>query len=118
MIEIEYYTKSNGECAILAWYDDLERRSKTDKSSYVLLEKIQECEEILVNIGLVSGLPHIEKIHPILWQLRPKSYRIIFTMLGNNRALFLHYFRKTTKKTPKKEINKALSIFDQYKQEG
>ena len=42
-----------------------------------------------------------------LWERRPTNDRIIYAYWKDNTFILLHHFKKTTKKTPSKELEKA-----------
>ena len=52
---------------------------------------------------------HLEKG---LWELRANRYRLIYCVDSDRCIIFLHMFRKTTRKTPQKAINIARKRFN------
>lgn len=42
-----------------------------------------------------------------IWELRPGKNRVLYFYFHDNLFVLLHMFKKTTRKTPKKEIEKA-----------
>ena len=42
-----------------------------------------------------------------IWELRPGKNRVFFFYFKNDTFVLLHHFRKTTKKTPRREIDRA-----------
>ena len=44
-----------------------------------------------------------------IWELRPGTNRVLFFYFKDNTFVLLHHFRKKTKKTPRREIEKAKS---------
>lgn len=58
----------------------------------------------------------IKKIEKELYELRSKNVRTLLYFDGNNFFIILHSFLKTTQKTPKIEITKALKEIKRWKQ--
>ena len=50
-----------------------------------------------------------------IWELRPVSIRILFSLITADKYLLLHAFNKTTRKTPSREIEKASRELADYK---
>lgn len=78
--------------------------SKQDKNK---LEKIYKYIEFLERSGTREGMPITEHIDGKIWQTRPGKIRILFFVWNNNEIILLHAFEKKTKKTPKREIDRA-----------
>ena len=57
-----------------------------------------------------------KKLNKELYELRSKNVRTLLYFDGNDFFIILHSFLKTTQKTPKKEINKALKEIKRWKQ--
>lgn len=56
---------------------------------------------------------HLKKLAQGLWELRAGRWRLLFGVI-NSEALIVNIFLKKTQKTPKKEINVALSRLREY----
>lgn len=65
--------------------------------------------DALSKYGTRLGAPYIKHLDGEIWELRPIRDRILFVAWHNNSFVLLHYFMKTTQKTPAKEIKKAKS---------
>ena len=90
-------------------------RSKTVKDARIVFTKIVAYLNILQEKGTAAGMPMLRHIQDDIWELRPLSYRILFAKEEPDRFVLLHHFRKTTKKTPKKELEKAIRELTDYK---
>ena len=77
--------------------------------------KIVAYLNILQEKGTAAGMPMLRHIQDDIWELRPLSYRILFAKAEPDRFVLLHHFRKTTKKTPKKELEKAIRELSDYR---
>lgn len=49
-----------------------------------------------------------------IWELRPGINRVFFFYFDNDTYVLLHHFRKSTQKTPKRELQKAISEMNDY----
>jgi phage-related protein len=110
MFQILYYTKDDHN-PILEFLTSIPK-----KDTAKILREIDLLEEF----GLSLGMPHIKKLvdSDSLWELRVQysnnSYRIFYFTLENSCFLMLHAFQKKTDKTPKREIQTALSRKTDY----
>lgn len=100
---IEYYTE-NGICPV---FDFIKDQSPKEQA-----KKLREID-LLEEFGLSLGLPHIKKIqgYEDLWELRIKqssnNFRIFYFCYTGGRFVLLHGIRKTTGKTPPKDLKIA-----------
>ncbi len=112
MYKITKYKKESGECPFNTFINDLLKGgSKKDVAkifSYIkLLEQIGD--EILTNSTWAK------KLNNQIYELRPKSNRIIYFFFEcNNEYVLLHGFKKKTQKTPAEEIEKAIFEMADY----
>ena len=59
-------------------------------------------------------MPYIRRIRNCLWEMRPQRNRILFFYYKSDEFVILHDFIKKTNKTPKNEIDKAISEMNYY----
>lgn len=110
MYEIEYYTKK-GKCPVLEFIV-----SQSPKEQAKILREIDLLEEF----GLSLGMPHIKNIQGVkgLWELRIKhgsnNFRIFHFCFTGGRFVLLHGIRKTTGKTPERDIKSAEKRMKNY----
>ena len=78
------------------------------KNSKIHLEKINDYVSLLSKYGTFLGAPYVKKIGDDLWELRPLNNRIFFFTKSQDGYVLLHAFRKTSQKTPKLEIKRAI----------
>ncbi len=72
--------------------------------------------EILKNEGRLT-LPEAKKVTKDLFELRVKiggEYRGFYAYIGKMYIIILHFFKKTTQKTPIKNIKTAKRRLDKY----
>ncbi len=115
MFEIEIYEDRHGRSDIKDYLRDLRSKAGKDKDARVRLTKIVAYIDILEEKGTVIGLPFVRQIKSDIWELRPASIRVLFSLIGPNKYLLLHAFRKTTRKTPAREIERAEKELADYK---
>ncbi|PHC82977.1 hypothetical protein COF42_25650 [Bacillus wiedmannii] len=106
--DLIFYKDARGECPIEQFLDDLQCQSIKDKQSNQLLKQTVHYFKVLQGSGTRSGEPFTKFIGNGIWELRPGNRRIFFFMWENNRIVLLHSFGKDTRKTPKREIQKAM----------
>ncbi len=87
--------------------DELQLKAASQKFTKQHFSKIVLHIEILEKTGSRVGLPYSKHIGNGVWELRPNDYRIFFFVWNGNYIVLLHTFRKKTKKTPLREIQRA-----------
>ena len=108
MYDIIIYEDRRGGSEIAEFLWELNTKANSDKNSRVRLKKISEYIEILKAYGTHVGPPFVKHITGTeLWELRPADDRIFFFCLSGNRIILLHHFVKKSRKTPRREIEKA-----------
>ena len=113
MYDIEFYEDINGNSEIHEYFKMIKRtNSKENKQK---AKKIDLYIDMLSEYGLSLGEPYIKKIENEIWELRPLRDRILFASWCNNKFILLSIFMKKTKKTPKREIEKAKRLLKDYK---
>ena len=113
MYEIELYTDKSGKSELEEYFKQL--NNNTSKENRIKLNKIRLYINLLSEYGLELNEPYIKKLDNEIWELRPVRDRILFASWYNNKFILLTYFMKQTQKTPKKEIERAKKLFEDYK---
>ncbi len=113
MYEIIIYKDKNGYSEIKQYINEL--KSKNNKDCRIKFEKIMSYIRILQSDGLTIGEPYIKHLDGEIWELRPLRDRILFASMCNNKLILLSVFMKQTQKTPKREIEKAKRLLEDYK---
>lgn len=113
MFNIEFYEDKNGKSEVYEYIQKLKRSNS--KENRQKLKKISMYIDLLSECGLTLNEPYIKKIDKEIWELRPLRDRILFATWCNNKFVLLSVFMKQTQKTPKKEIEKAQKLLDDYK---
>lgn len=107
MYEIIFYHAKNKTSEIIEYLDELGVKSKTSKNDRLNRIKILSYLQALSQHGTRIGSPVVKHIEGDLWELRPLKNRIFFFYWKDNKYVLLHYFIKKSKKTPRREIEKA-----------
>lgn len=114
MYKVEFYEKENGESDIWDFLEALRIKSKTSKDARIQYNQIILTIELLAQHGTRQSSDVTKNIRDDIWELRPGKNRILYFYFKNDTFVLLHQFRKKTKKTPPKEIEKAKAIRSDY----
>ena len=111
---VEFYTTEDGQNPVRDFLVTLDK--KTQVRFAWSIEQLR-----LRNIQ--ARPPLVKHLEGKLWELREESntniYRVIYVFFTEQRIVFLHGFQKKTQKTPRREIDIALTRLEQYiSQEG
>ncbi len=113
MYEIEFYKDKNGNSEILEYMTQLQNNN--NKSNRIKANKIKYYVSLLKQQGLKLNKAYIKHLEGEIWELRPLRDRILFASWYNNKFILLSVFMKDTRKTPKREIEKAKKYLEDYK---
>lgn len=118
--EIEFYEKTNGKSEIWDFLEELRIKASKSKDARIQYKQILFYIELLSQNGLSLSDNIMKNLGDDLWELRPGNNRIFFFYYDREgRFVLLHYFRKKTQKTPKREIERArVEINDYLAREG
>ena len=113
MYQIEKYTTSTGECPIDDFIEELNKAGQKKQ-----VDKIDAYVRLLKEMGLniLSNSHWAKDLEDGIYELRPKSNRILFTSVENKQKfVLLHGFKKKTQKTPPCEIERAKKERNNYR---
>ncbi len=103
-MKIKFYIKKNNSNPVLNFINKLE---KSDQA------KLLGCLKSMEELGLKCPRVKLRQIKDKLWEIKIKAigggYRIFYALFRDEILILLHAFKKQTKKTPQKEINKAMN---------
>ena len=116
MYEIEFYEDIHGKSEVYEYIQHLQ--NNFNKENKQKLKKIYMYIDLLSQEGLKLTEPYIKKIDKEIWELRPLRDRILFSSWYNNEFILLSVFMKQTQKTPRREIEKARKLLEDYKKRG
>ena len=109
-----FYEKKNGESELWNFLEALRGKSKSDKDARIQYKQITLYIELLQNNGTHLPDTITKHIEDNIWELRPGNNRIFYFYHDNDCFVLLHSFRKKTKKTPRREIAKAIAERNDY----
>ena len=114
MYIVEFYEKENGESDVWNFLEELREKSATNKDARIQYRQIVLYIELLQNNGTRQPDNITKHITENIWELRPGNNRVFYFYHKNDTFVLLHHFRKTTQKTPKREIEQALAERNDY----
>jgi phage-related protein len=117
MYNIIFYEDKNGKTEMKEYLLTLKDKADSgDKNARINLNKIIAYIDLLEEYGTRIGEPVTKHLDSGIWELRPLKNRILYAYYKDDTFILLHYFRKTTLKTPKREIKQALNNLKDYKE--
>ncbi len=106
---VVFYTREDGESLVEEFLDGLDRQAQS---------RFVWSMEQLRQRNVQAREPLVRHIEGRLWELRRESrtniYRLFYVFIEGRRILFLHGFQKKTEKTPRGEIDIALSRLQDF----
>ncbi len=112
MYKLIFYRTESGNEPVREFI--IELRKRNDKDARINANKINDYLEILQILGKSAGKPYVKPIEDEIWELRPIRNRVLFAGWSENCFVLLHCFIKKTRKTPKREIDKAKREFADF----
>jgi phage-related protein len=114
MFDIRFFEDKKGYSAVKEYIDELQKQADSNKDSRIKLKKIYEYLNLLSENGTYLGEPYIKHIEEDIWELRPSNNRVFFFCWNKKTLALLHFFRKKTQKTPRREIEQAKRNRDDF----
>lgn len=111
---IEFYEKADGSSEIWNFLEKLRKKAATNKDARIQYRQIVLHIQLLEQNGTYLPENITKHITDNIWELRPGNNRIFYFFYHDNTFVLLHSFPKKTQKTPRREIEKALSERDDY----
>ena len=111
MYRVVFLLNDKGESKALNYIKSL--KHKSDKSSRIKYNKINDYLTALSCYGLKNPPNIIKHLIDAIWELRPLRDRFLFSPV-DNEFLILHRFMKKSQRTPGKEIKKAIFELEHY----
>ena len=112
MYAVRFYKDKDGGEPLREYLKEL--GSRTDKNSRVNFNKIRDYIKILSEYGTRAGEPFVKHVSGDIWELRPLKNRILFFGYDGQQFILLSHFMKKTQRTPKREIEKAQCLMNDY----
>ena len=107
MFEIVFYKSKDGKSEIIDYLDYLKHKSKSDKRSRTLRNKILAYIAALSEKGSALGAPFVKHIDGDIWELRPLNNRMFLLLLEVKHICpFALLYQKKSKDTQKRIGNR------------
>lgn len=107
MFNIEFYSTADGNSELWSFLDDLQQRAATNKDARIQHKQIVQYIQLLEDHGTRLGENITKHLDDGIWELRPGNNRVLYFFFTDDTFVLLHQFRKKTRKTPPREIEKA-----------
>ena len=105
--DIRFFQTASGRVPVQEYLDTL---ATTNKDSYIT---VLTYIKMLAKQGSMLGFPYVRKMQGNVWELRPKSERVLYCCIEGNTIYLLHAFSKKSNKTPANELKTALQRYKQ-----
>ena len=112
--EIIFYEKENGKYEIWDFLENLRKRSSSNKDARIQYKQILLCIQLLQDNGTMLPDNVTKHLEDDIWELRPGNNRILYFYYKDSTFVLLHYFRKKTNKTSRREIERAKKERDDF----
>lgn len=116
MYNIIFYEDSHGYSDVLEYIKKLDEKAGENKDARINRNKIVAYLDSLEELGTRVGEPVSKHLEGEIWELRPLKNRFLYAYLEDDTFIILSHFTKKTKKTPKKEIDLAVTRLIDYKE--
>jgi phage-related protein len=111
-MKLVYYKKRSGKVPVKDFINKLSKRSQV---------KVETCLKFLQEEETNAKNMVFRQIKGKLWEIKIRtsdgSYRIFYTMLGEDIMMLLHAYKKQSQKAPKKELDIAIKRMNEVKKE-
>lgn len=111
---IVFYETDNQKSNVWDFLEQLRVKSFKNKDARIQYRQAILYIELLQNNGTYLPDNITKHIEDNIWELRPGINRILYFFCEKDNFVLLHTFRKKTKKTPRREIEKAKLERDDY----
>lgn len=114
MYRIDFYRNAKGESDVIEFFDSLWKAYPKSKDARIQYEQFFAQIEMLKTNGTKLPQNITKHIEEDIWELRPGHNRVLYFCWLGDTFVMLHHFRKTTQKTPRREIERAKRERDDY----
>ncbi len=114
MYSIDFYQTSSGHSDVFGFLEDLRTKAHSSKDARIQYKQVARYIQLLEDNGTNLPTDVAKYLGDDIWELRPGFNRVLFFYYDNGTYILLHHFRKHTQKTPRREIDKAISEMNDY----
>lgn len=107
MYIVEFYETADGRSELWDFLEELRMKAATNKDARIQYKQISLYIQLLQDNGTRLNENITKHLEDGIWELRPGNNRVFYFFFENDTFVLLHYFRKKSQKTPKREIEKA-----------
>lgn len=106
--QVGFYQDHRGQSPVLNFINDLPAADRA---------RIDLAIRLLKEFDTALRLPHARPLRDQVWELRPGGVRLLYFAYINRQFVILHGFRKTTYRTPEREIETAIRRMNEILEE-
>ena len=114
MYKVEFYENAKGESEVREFFASVWKNSNHNKDARIQYEQFLSQLEMLKASGTNLSQKITKHLEEDIWELRPGHNRVLYFCWLGDTFVMLHHFRKTTQKTPRREIERAKRERDDY----
>ena len=114
MYSIDFYETADGHSDIREFLDLLRQKAASVKDARIQFGQIARYIQLLQDNGTNLPIEVAKHLQDNIWELRPGNNRVFFFYHCNDTYVLLHHYRKKTKKTPRREIDRAIAERNDY----
>jgi len=107
MYIVEFYETADGRSELWDFLEELRMKAATNKDARIQYKQISLYIQLLQDNGTRLNENITKHLEDGIWELRPGNNRVFYFFFENDTFVLLHYFRKKSQKTPKREIEKT-----------
>ena len=114
MFNVVFYERADGKSELWDFIEALRLSSAKNKDSRIQYKQIILHIQMLQDNGTRLPDTITKHLDEDIWELRPGDNRVLYFFWKDKTFVLLHHFRKRTKKTPRREIERAKHERDDY----
>ena len=114
MYNVDFYQTSNGHSDVFEFLENLQVKAHSSKDIRIQYKQVVRYIQLLEDNGTNLPTDVVKYLGDDIWELRPGFNRVLFFYYDNGTYILLHHFRKQTQKTPRREIDQAISEMNDY----
>jgi len=109
MYTVDFYETADGKSEVWELLDSLRQKAATNKDARIQHQQLSLYIQLLQDNGTRLGENITKHQDDGIWELRPGNNRVLYFYFKDDTFVLLHWFRKKTQKTPRREIERAKS---------
>lgn len=107
MYTVKFYETADGKSELWDFLEELRTKATDSKDARIQYKQISLYIQLLQDNGTNLNENITKHLDDGIWELRPGNNRVFYFFYEDNTFILLHHFRKKTKKTPRRELEKA-----------